>query len=250
VSKEPRVLWVGAEAPSRARCDALHEAGLAILHIESAPAPEQWVRSVEHAAVVVEPVGCADGRDAILLARVRGASAAPLVVVGRPESEALQSLYYDIGADDQLDAQAGAALLRSCLRALVARGATAMTSEPALVVRFGALCIDIAGRRAAWAGQPLQLTQAEHRLLYELARHSASPRPRAALVRSAPAHAKHPRTLDVAISRLRRALRAQTDGALRIAAVPGIGYRLIVDAAPARPAESGAVATKPETAFT
>jgi hypothetical protein len=115
-----RVLWVAAAAPARGA--ALQAAGFDLLHLDAHAGSADWVRSLVHDALVVEAASPAQA--AALIAALRAATPAPLLLLGRPADEALQSLFYELGVDDQLDAGVGAPLLATRLAALFRRWGT------------------------------------------------------------------------------------------------------------------------------
>ena len=103
------------------------------------------------------------------------------------------------------------------------------------VLAVGPLLIDRGPRRALYGGRPLTLTRREFDLLCALCRQAGSVVTKADLMRevwSFQGNAWRTRTLDSHASRLRRALVAAGAPAVTVENIWGVGYRLIVDAAP------------------
>lgn len=221
----PRALWVSPQRPTAPHCDALTPLGLQVVHLEADPAAAAWIGLLAHQVLLVHTPGGAAAGELGLLAAWRRATAAPMLLLGRPACERLQSRIYDLGVDEQLDAAAGAPLLAACLRLKLQRGPTAGLG-------LAQLQMDGAGRQGFWCRQPLDLTPFEARLLHTLAQAPQLAASRDTLARCIPLQAnwRQARSLDVLVSRLRRALRAQTQGALAIDALTGWGYRLRLQA--------------------
>lgn len=221
----PRLLWVGAAAPPPRMAAALQDQGYALLHAEPGPRATALCRRLRPAAVVLVPGALA--REA-LLAQV-AALRAPLLVL-LPRVAPLDELrLLEAGADGVLPAEAGSLLLLARLRALMRR------SGAATALRLGPLQVDAPGTGVRLADRRLDLGASAQALVHELAACAGRPAPRARLARHlGPAAAGGgSRTLDMAISRLRRQLRAQGAADIAIEAVRGQGYRLVLRGASA-----------------
>jgi DNA-binding response OmpR family regulator len=129
----------------------------------------------------------------------------------------------EIGADDYLGKPFEPRELVARLRALVRRQRGAQRRT---LLRFGALTLDLLGRRATCAGEALALTSTEFKLLATLAA-----QPGLAVSREVLSAAVQPggympldRAVDVQVARLRKKLRAAPGGADWIDTVRGEGY--------------------------
>jgi DNA-binding response OmpR family regulator len=126
----------------------------------------------------------------------------------------------DLGADDYLAKPFELAELTARMRAVVRRGSSARGGSLA----FGQLSLDVGGRLALLAGQPLTLSAREWDLLVGLVEADGKTVPKERLLADGSTNA-----LEVHVCRLRPRLEA---AGLRIRTVRGFGYRLeIADAA-------------------
>ncbi len=155
----------------------------------------------------------------------------------------------ELGADDYLskpfDPRELAARIRAVLRRAIAPAAAGTGGADAAVaeLRAGALVLDLARRRADLAGQPVELTGAEFRVLSRLVRDAGRLVSRADLTEDALGRTLtlYDRAIDTHVSNLRRKLEraaaaAQAgdmgagEPALEIRSVRGAGYELLTEA--------------------
>ncbi len=120
----------------------------------------------------------------------------------------------DLGADDYLAKPFELAELTARMRAVVRRGSSARGGSLA----FGQLSLDVGGRLALLAGQPLTLSAREWDLLVGLVEADGKTVPKERLLADGSTNA-----LEVHVCRLRPRLEA---AGLRIRTVRGFGYRL------------------------
>jgi two-component system OmpR family response regulator len=120
----------------------------------------------------------------------------------------------DLGADDYLPKPFELAELTARMRAIIRRGASAVTH----CISFGPLSIDMDGRHASLADQPLILSSREWGLLIALTEADGRTVPKERLQADSSVNA-----LEVYVSRLRRRLEP---AGLNIRTVRGFGYRL------------------------
>ncbi len=120
----------------------------------------------------------------------------------------------DLGADDYLAKPFELAELTARMRAVVRRGSSASGGSLA----FGQLSLDVGGRLALLAGQPLTLSAREWDLLVGLVEADGKTVPKERLLADGSTNA-----LEVHVCRLRPRLEA---AGLRIRTVRGFGYRL------------------------
>ena len=153
------------------------------------------------------------GYEVVRRIRKRGQRMPVILITAR---DALDDRIYglDLGADDYLVKPFELAELSARMRAVLRRGGT--SSEPAL--GFGPLVLDIAGRLAELAGEPLALSGREWDVLEALVRADGRTVARERLQGEGSSNA-----LEVYISRLRPRLEA---AGVAIRTVRGFGYRL------------------------
>jgi DNA-binding response OmpR family regulator len=158
----------------------------------------------------------------------------------------------ELGADDYLskpfDPRELAARIRAVLRRATAPAAAGAGGPDAAVteLRDGALLLDLSRRRAEFAGQPVELTGAEFRVLSRLVRDAGRLVGRAELTEEALGRklTLYDRAIDTHVSNLRRKLEravavVQGDtsgpapggdpGTLEIRSVRGAGYELLTE---------------------
>jgi len=171
----------------------------------------------------------------VLMASLKAMQNVPVIVVSARNEQVDRVIALKLGADDfvakpfdleELLARAAAVLRR-------ANRAPAI-DEADDVISVGSLTISHARRQVTLAGEPLQLTPTEYRLLLVLATHADEVVPHASLVEEVwgyPAMtAGH--LVDTHLWRLRHKLRGDRVGAPRIASVRRRGYTLTTKSAP------------------
>ncbi|MDX9884699.1 response regulator transcription factor [Thauera sp.] len=153
------------------------------------------------------------GYEVVRRIRKRGQRMPVILITAR---DALDDRIYglDLGADDYLVKPFELAELSARMRAVLRRGGT--SAEPAL--GFGPLVLDIDGRLAELAGEPLALSGREWEVLEALVRADGRTVARERLQGEGSSNA-----LEVYISRLRPRLEA---AGVLIRTVRGFGYRL------------------------
>ena len=129
----------------------------------------------------------------------------------------------EMGADDYLPKPFEPRELLARMKAVLRRG---RGGEPAEMLRFGRLDIDIAAHQARLDDRPVELTAYQFTLLLELARHAGRVMSREALMdllRSERLEA-FDRSIDVQISRIRQAIEDNPKKPRRIITIRGSGY--------------------------
>ena len=165
-----------------------------------------------------------------ICAQLRRRSNVPIIVLTARSSEASRLRALALGADDYLVKPFSPRELVGRVRAVLRR--TASPDAPAadlLILAEGRLELDLAGLRARYRDQELDLTPTEFRILAHLARPPGRVRSRdelkqAAIREEAPSTE---RAIDAHVKNIRRKLNETSSGAGRmIASVYGVGYRL------------------------
>lgn len=136
----------------------------------------------------------------------------------------------DGGADDYLTKPFDHLELLARLRALVRRATPPAPPHPGRTV--GDLSIDFATHEVCMAGQPVQLTSTEYRLLEELARHPGMVLTHQMLLEQVwgPEYCHEVQYLKVFVRRLRRKLGDPAGQPRYIQTEWGLGYRFVPDA--------------------
>jgi two-component system KDP operon response regulator KdpE len=203
------------------------------------PALEAAGYSVERASTAAEGLRLAANRapDAVLLdlglpdmdgqevlARLRGFSQVPVIVLSARDREADKIAALDGGADDYVEKPFGIGELLARIRAAL-RHRRAQEGTPE-VLHFPGLEVDLAKLQAHAGGVRLPLSRREWALLALLARNAGRVLTHRQLLTSVwgPAHTEDVQYLRVYVGQIRQKL---GEAAHLIATEPGIGYRMM-----------------------
>ena len=202
---------------------ALAAAGYAPLRADTAREGLRLAAARGPACVLLD-LGLPDMDGKEVLARLRAFSQVPVIVVSARDQEAEKVAALDAGADDYVEKPFSLAELLARLRSATRRAVLA--TAPALVVRSGALTVDMERRLALVEGQDISLTPRDWGLLAALARDLGKVVTQRRLLTEiwGPAHAEDAQYLRVYIGQLRAKL-GTAAGLLRTEA--GVGYRLL-----------------------
>ena len=222
----PRILVIDDEPQiHRFLGPALEAAGYAPLRAETA-AEGLRLAAIRSPALVLLDLGLPDLDGQQVLARLRGFSAAPVIIVSAREREAEKVAALDAGADDYVEKPFALGELLARVRAALRRAAAAAGApDPAGVVRLAGLEVDLGRRQARVEGQPLKLTPREWSLLVALLQAGGRVVTQRQLLTAiwGPAHAEDAQYLRVYVGQLRQKL-GLAAGLLRTE--PAVGYRL------------------------
>lgn len=243
-SREPTILLVGdGVAGGDMLADALSFGGYRVLHAPTGHAARMMLRASRPDLVVLELV-LPDADGLVLLDDLRHVIRAPVLVCSTTRRRQDRILALRLGADDFLAQPISGEELRTCVRALLGRAPAARTRPDAPeLLRAGELEIDQARRSVSVAGEPLQLTPTEYRLVCALASALGQVRTHDDLLRLVwqypdGSRAKH--VMHAQISRLRAKLQCRRPAAPAIVAVRGFGYMLEITEAAEATARSSA----------
>ncbi|SCC63709.1 two-component system response regulator RstA [Kosakonia oryziphila] len=173
------------------------------------------------------------GKDGMTLCRdLRSQWNGPIVLLTSLDSDMNHILSLEMGANDYILKTTPPAVLLARLR-LHLRQRTGVVAEPAApslkqhkAISFGTLSIDPVNRQVLLAGEQISLSTADFELLWELATHAGQIMDRDALLKNlrGVSYDGMDRSVDVAISRLRKKLLDSATEPYRIKTVRNKGY--------------------------
>lgn len=195
------------------RCAGAGRQGLRLFH-ESRP------------DLVILDVGLPELDGWTLLERMRDLSSAPVLVLTARSAETDKVRGLRSGADDYLTKPFGNQELLARLEVLLRRRQSSDDTPPSLSA--GEVSVDLAARHVEVAGQPVELTPTEYRLLETFLRHPGQVLSPEQLLRSAwqDPTATGPDRVKFTVLRLRRKLGGSPEAEDLIETVRGFGYRL------------------------
>ena len=172
-----------------------------------------------------------DGLTLCRAARAGGPNAeAAIVMVGAGTTEAEKVLGLTSGADDYVTRPFGVRELMARIGAILRRSGRNGGGTPARAAHHvGALSLDVARRQAFVRGHRVELTRQEFDVLHQLSMQPGMVFSRAALLQhvwSEDTRASQ-RTVDVAISRLRRKIECNPHNPQLILTAWGVGYKFV-----------------------
>ena len=176
------------------------------------------------------------GKDGLSVCRaVRAAYAGLILILTAREDDMDQVAGLETGADDYVKKPVKPRVLLARIRALFRRSDAATPfSREAFdhVMQFGTLKIDPGARRVIYQGEPLALTTIEFDILSLLAGHSGQVMEREVLFKTVKGYEWDglDRSVDMAVSRLRKKFDDDADNPLKIKTVWGTGYLFVADA--------------------
>jgi DNA-binding response OmpR family regulator len=156
--------------------------------------------------------------------RIRATSSTPILMLTGEKGSDERARLLDLGADDYLEKPFSKKELSARVRALLRRAGPARRAQPAASI--GRLTVDARAHQATVAGEALDLTPTEFRLLAALATRPGEVVDRRALLRAGWPDERDPdpEWLNAHLARLRAKLDAA--GAPALSNVRGVGYRL------------------------
>jgi two-component system OmpR family response regulator len=166
-----------------------------------------------------------DGLQVCRLLRADSATLPILMLTARDDSHD-QVLGLEMGADDYVTKPCEPRVLLARVRTLLRRSSL---GEPMTVndrIVMGNLCIDLSERTVSWRDQPVELSSGEYNLLVVLARHAGEVLSRDQILQRLRGIEFNgtDRSVDVAISKLRRKFDDHAGEARKIKTVWGKGY--------------------------
>lgn len=173
------------------------------------------------------------GKDGMTLCRdLRATWSGPIVLLTSLDSDMNHILSLEMGANDYILKTTPPAVLLARLRLHLRQHVAASGDTPApnltphKALRFGALSIDPVNRQVLLSGEQVALSTADFDLLWELATHAGQIMDRDALLKNlrGVSYDGMDRSVDVAISRLRKKLLDNATEPFRIKTVRNKGY--------------------------
>ncbi|MCU6172934.1 two-component system response regulator RstA [Citrobacter cronae] len=175
------------------------------------------------------------GKDGMTICRdLRGRWQGPIVLLTSLDSDMNHILALEMGACDYILKTTPPAVLLARLRlhlrqsehSAQSKGIQAATFTPHTTLRFGTLTIDPTNRSVLLGGKQVSLSTADFELLWELATHAGQIMDRDALLKNlrGVSYDGMDRSVDVAISRLRKKLLDNATEPYRIKTVRNKGY--------------------------
>ena len=175
------------------------------------------------------------GKDGMTLCRdLRGQWQGPIVLLTSLDSDMNHILSLEMGANDYILKTTPPAVLLARLRLHLRQNTSTSNSiasaqstlTPHKALRFGTLSIDPVNRQVLLSGENIALSTADFELLWELATHAGQIMDRDALLKNlrGVSYDGMDRSVDVAISRLRKKLLDSATEPYRIKTVRNKGY--------------------------
>jgi two-component system OmpR family response regulator len=166
-----------------------------------------------------------DGLQVCRLLRADSASLPILMLTARDDSHD-QVLGLEMGADDYVTKPCEPRVLLARVRTLLRRSSLAEPLAANDRILMGNLCIDLSERTVTWRGQPVEMSSGEYNLLVVLARHAGEVLSRDQILQRLRGIEFNgtDRSVDVAISKLRRKFDDNAGEARKIKTVWGKGY--------------------------
>lgn len=164
-----------------------------------------------------------------VLRRIRSRSGIPVLMLTARGDDESRILGLELGADDYVAKPCTPRELSARLRAILRRTLARSGAPDSMSV--GELALYSSQRRITWAGEDLQLTNAEFNLLELLIQNAGQVVSKSLLSEQGLGRPfqRYDRSIDVHLSSIRRKLPRLADGRPRIQAVLRKGYQLLTD---------------------
>jgi DNA-binding response OmpR family regulator len=206
----------------------LELAGFALEEVGDGRVALERLRAVPYDVIILDAlVPSLDGVTLCRAARTSGPNGnAAIVMVSARNTESERVLGLSSGADDYVTKPFGIRELLARIAAILRRAERSHT-PPAAPHRAGPLSLDLARRQAYVRGTRVELTRQEFDVLHQLSTRPGIVLSRAALLEHAWSHDSQAslRTVDVAISRLRRKIEFNPHNPQLIVTAWGVGYK-------------------------
>ncbi len=180
-------------------------------------------------ALVILDLGLPDMDGKEVIARLRGWSQVPIIILSARDEETEKIAALDIGADDYVEKPFGIGELTARMRTALRHRAKEEGSRTSISI--DGLSIDTVRRVVERDGTALKLTPKEYDLLVLLARYAGRVVTHRTLLTSVwgPAHGEDMQYLRVFIGQLRAKVERDPADPKIIRTEPGVGYRFVAD---------------------
>lgn len=202
----------------------LEQEGYTVLTAVDGPSALKEARTARPDLIVLDVM--LPGMDGLeVLRRLRQESDVYVLMLTAKAEETDKVVGLMVGADDYLTKPFSPRELVARVKAILRRGRTGETAEPALI--FSHLRIDLDARQATKGGVALDLTATEFDLLAALARHAGRALSREQLIEQVWGYDYYgdERVVDVHVGRLRKKLEDDPVNPRLVVTVRGAGYR-------------------------
>jgi two-component system, OmpR family, KDP operon response regulator KdpE len=227
-----RTILLVEDEPSIRRVvrDALRDGVTSVLEAETGEAGLALASEMRPDLVVLD-LGLPDLDGIEVCRRLRGWTAAPILVLSARHSEEEKTALLDAGADDYVTKPFGPAELRARVRAHLRRARMAPLPGGDEPMAIGNLRIDVARRTIMRDGATVHLTPTEWGLLSALVTNAGRTVTHQQLFRAVwgTAHGDAQQYLRVYVAHLRRKIEADPYTPRHIVTEPGVGYRFEPD---------------------
>lgn len=226
--RTPKILLVDDDADLSAMlCEYLESEGFAVECAINGVDGVARALSGEHDAMILD-IMMPRMNGIEVLRELRRTSQLPVLMLTAKGDQVDRVIGLELGADDYLAKPAFPRELVARLRAIMRR--TPRKDQVADPLELGPLLVQVAARRVAWHGAPVELTATEFNLLVLLARagDDVATKDDLSLQGLGRTRQSYDRSVDVHVSNLRLKLEAASGGAMGVETVRGVGYRLLV----------------------
>jgi len=181
--------------------------------------------------LILLDLGLPDRDGLEVIREVREFSQAPILVLSARGQERDKIAALDLGADDYVAKPFAVGELMARVRAALRR--SAVVGDAAGPTVFGDVAVDLEGRVVRVRGDVVHLTPNEFKLLGVLLRHAGRVVTQRQLLNEVwgPNHTEQAQYLRVYVAQLRRKLEGDSARPRHLLTEPGVGYRLVTEAA-------------------
>lgn len=230
-STSTRILVIDDEAQIRRFLRiALEAQGYQV--IEAASGREGLSQFAQHQPqLVLLDLGLPDLDGKQVLQDLRSRSNVPVMILSVREDEGEKVTALDTGANDYVAKPFGAAELSARIRAVLRAHNGHLAAQP--VLRCGDLTIDVSRREVTAAGRPVKLSKKEFEILHLLTHNAGRVLTHSYILHTlwGPEHEHDTQYLRVYVGQLRAKLNDDPANPHYIANEPGVGYRMLDQAA-------------------
>jgi two-component system KDP operon response regulator KdpE len=224
---QPRILVIEDEPPLQKLLRVtLAASGYQV--IESATAANALIQAATiQPELVILDLGLPDMDGLEVIRQIREWSSMPIIVVTARGKEQDKVVALDAGADDYLTKPFSVAELLARVRVVLRHLATLKPGSAITQIRFGKIEIDLGKREVLRAGERLQLTPTEYRLLTTLVKNSGKVMTHAQLLKEVwgPGSTHEHHYVRVFMNQIRQKIEDDPGSPRHLLTETGVGYR-------------------------